>query len=58
MAYNSSKLQLQQQKEETTYIVFGGVPSLLHVHNVNVQDGAELHLDRPKWNLYQKKKIL
>lgn len=33
--------------EETTYIVFGGIPPLLHVHNINVKDSGELHLHKP-----------
>ncbi len=36
------------QDEETTYIVFGGVPPLLHVHNINIKDCSELHLHKPR----------
>lgn len=37
----------ERQNKDTTYIVFGGIPSLLHIHNIHVKDRAELHLDRP-----------
>lgn len=31
---------------KTTYIVFGGIPSLLHIHNIHVKDRPELHLHK------------
>lgn len=32
------------RREESTHIVFGGIPSLLHIHDVDVKDRPELHL--------------
>lgn len=31
---------------KTTYIVFGGIPSLLHIHDIHVEDRPELHLHK------------
>lgn len=31
---------------KTTYIVFGGIPSLLHIHDIHVKDRPELHLHK------------
>lgn len=33
-------------KKNTTYVMFGGVPSLLHIHNVDVKDRPQLHLHK------------
>lgn len=37
----------ERQSKNTAYIMFGGIPSLLHIHNINVKDRPELHLHKP-----------
>lgn len=37
----------ETQSKNTTYIMFGWIPSLLHIHNINVKDRPELHLHKP-----------
>lgn len=36
----------QKWSKETTHIVFGGIPSLLHIHDIHVKDRPELHLHK------------
>lgn len=35
----------QIRKKKLTYIVFGWVPSLLHVHHVNIKNRPEMHFE-------------
>lgn len=39
------KLNSRKTKTRQTYIMFGGIPSLLHVHDIDVKHRPELHLD-------------
>lgn len=39
-------LKSESKNKAITYIVLGGIPPLLHIHNVDVEDRAELHLGR------------
>lgn len=36
----------QKWSKETTHVVFGGIPSLLHIHHVHVKERPELHLHK------------
>lgn len=54
LAFVKFTARRRYQYEETTYIVFGGIPSLLHIHDINVKHRTELHLDRPNMTCTKK----
>lgn len=41
-----SKPCSQNWSKEATHVVFGGIPSLLHIHDIHVKDRPELHLHK------------
>lgn len=41
-----SKPCSQKWSKEATHVVFGGIPPLLHVHDIHVKDRPELHLHK------------
>lgn len=43
---NNTFTCMQEWSVESTHIVFGGIPSLLHIHHIHVQDRPELHLHK------------
>lgn len=45
-----SKPCAQKWSKEATHVMFGGIPSLLHIHDIHVKDRPELHLHKADWS--------